>query len=79
MWTGAEFFSCALIVLIGILTALIVYARWNYGVLEKLGIPVIKPFLIFGSEYKESFVISRNEEIRRLKKYGTVYGVAQPL
>lgn len=64
-----------LTVLVGAVVGLIIYARWNYGFLEGLGIPVIKPFLFLGSNYKESLLDVREEDIRRQRTYGGVYGV----
>jgi hypothetical protein len=57
------------------LLGLVLYARWHYGTLEGLGIPVMKPFLFLGSNYMDPYVRPREEEVRRLEKYGMVYGV----
>jgi hypothetical protein len=62
--------------LVGTAVGLILYARWHYGTLEGLGIPVMKPFLFLGSNYIDPYVRPREEEVRRLEKYGMVYGVS---
>jgi len=61
------------VLLVGIVS-LIIYARWNYGTLEALGIPVVKPFLFFGSNYNEYKLVLSDVSIERLKKYGQIYG-----
>jgi len=61
--------------LLGLVAVLVVYTSWNYGSLEKLGIPVIKPFLIFGSNYMEAYLDIQKQDIERHRKYGDIYGV----
>jgi hypothetical protein len=65
--------------LVGVIASLIIYARWNYGLLEKMGIPVIKPWLFLGSNYMEPWSIIKDVEISRQAKYGTIYGVRSNL
>ena len=65
-----------LILLVVILTLLgIIFLRRTYGTLEKVGIPVIKPSLILGSEpflkHKVNFTDYDRENFRR---YGRVWG-----
>ena len=65
-----------LIILVAILTLLgIIFLRRTYGTLEKVGIPVIKPALILGSEpflkHKVNFTDYDRENFRR---YGRVWG-----
>jgi hypothetical protein len=61
------------------ITSLVIYARWNYGTLEAMGIPVIKPFFILGSTPDLHRKVAHFEDIERFKKYGSVYGVSQKL
>jgi len=56
-------------------TSLIVYARWNYGTLEKLGIPVVKTSFILGSTPDLHRKVAHFEDIERFRKYGKIYGV----
>jgi hypothetical protein len=62
--------------LVGVVSALIIYARWNYGTLEKVqGLKVVKPAFVGGSEpfmYKK--VVCHND-MQLTKEYGPVYGV----
>jgi len=53
----------------------IVYARWNYGILEKLNIPLIKPTFCLGSTPNLHLVVQHLEDIKRFKKYGPIWGV----
>jgi cytochrome P450 len=65
----------SLIALVVTALLLILYARWNYGFLEKLGIPVEPPTFVLGScpdVYKKYPPL---EDIRRFRKYGTIFGV----
>jgi hypothetical protein len=65
--------SAALVVIA--VVGLILYARWNYGSLEKLGIPVVPPHFFLGSaptNYKE---LSHIQDEERARKYGPIYGV----
>jgi len=67
---------CAVVAIGGFVIAAITYARWNFGTLEKLGIPVEKPkHFLYGSavEYFEDVV--QLNEIKRMQKYGPVFGV----
>jgi len=65
-------FSITLPLVIG---ALIIYARWNYGRLEALGIPVVKPNFIFGSTFNVHNELTSSIDIERFRKYGPVWGV----
>jgi hypothetical protein len=63
-------------VLVAVTVALIIYARWNYGVLERMGIPVDKPHFIFGSVEQNGFKRSCGIiDIENFKRFGPVYGV----
>lgn len=64
-------------VLIVIITTLIIYARWNYGSVEKTkGLKhTIKPYFIGGSDpffYNKSYW---EQDLKDGGKYGKVYGV----
>ncbi len=42
-------FEILVALLVGLIVTTFVYLTRNYGTLEAMGIPVVKPFLIFGS------------------------------
>lgn len=54
---------------------LISYGRKNYGILEKCGIPVVKPTLFLGSVPNFHAKVHQLEDIKRFKKYGPIWGV----
>jgi len=64
--------------LIGAITAAIIYARWNYGTLEKVkGLPaVIKPSFIGGSDPFIHKKIVCDDDTRNVQKYGKIFGVS---
>ena len=55
--------------------AAIVYIRWHYGTLEKLGIPVVKPHFILGSNPDHDVAFGHEVDYKWFKKYGEVFGV----
>lgn len=65
-------------VLVGIITAAVVYARWHYGTLEKVkGLPaLIKPAFVGGSDLFLYKKIVHDADTENVKKYGKVYGVS---
>lgn len=72
------FFSFLITLLVGLITAAVVYARWHYGTLEKIkGLQaVIKPYFVGGSDpyiYKK---VVQNEDAKNVQKYGKIYGVS---
>jgi len=69
-------FLIILAVLVGAVSCLILYARWNYGVLEKLGIPVEKPHLFLGNTADAYDQSSGLADIEKYKRLGPVYGVS---
>jgi len=72
-------FQLILIIIVGIIAlsfaALILYARWNYGKLNGLGFPVMKPTFLKGSVPDIHKHIQHFEDMKRFKKYGSVWGV----
>lgn len=58
-----------------IVSLLILYARWNYGYLEELGIPVVKPHFILGSLFSTRFEPIGNRDIALMKEHGPIFGV----
>lgn len=54
---------------------LILYARWDYGLLEKLGIPVVPPHFLFGSTFECRFKPIGYRDVDWMRKYGPVFGV----
>jgi len=63
-------------VLILLLTSLIIYARWNYGTLEAMGVPVVKPHWLLGSNYNYMELYHHWEDWIRAKELGLTYGVS---
>lgn len=64
---------CAFVALV---LGLILYARWNYGTLEKLGIPVDKPHFLLGNTYYTYHTPGGLLDIDNFKRLGPVYGVS---
>ena len=54
---------------------LVSYMRWNYGSLEKLGIPVVKPHLLLGSRPNQHLIVCHENDYDLFKTYGEVFGV----
>ncbi|ODN01203.1 Cytochrome P450 3A5 [Orchesella cincta] len=54
---------------------LVLYARWNYGVLEAAGVPVIKPSFFLGSVPNLHQKIQTEEDIKRFQEYGPIWGL----
>ncbi|ODM99103.1 Cytochrome P450 3A56 [Orchesella cincta] len=63
------------IAVVFIAIALIVYARWNYGTLEKMNIPVVKPSFLLGSTPDLHLKVQHLEDVLRFQKHGKVFGV----
>lgn len=61
--------------LISLVASLLVYARWNHGTLEKLGIPVIVDHPLLGSVKATHEEAGALKDIEWIKKYGQVFGV----
>jgi hypothetical protein len=75
MFGIAEVLVGIITTLIGIFVSLVVYARWNYGKLEAMGIPVVKPHWLLGSNFNYMELYHHWEDLHRSKKLGPVYGV----
>ncbi|ODM89526.1 Cytochrome P450 3A40 [Orchesella cincta] len=62
--------------LVGVVTAAFVYARWNYGTLEKVkGLSaVVPPALVGGSDVSVYKKIVHEQDTENVKKYGKIYG-----
>lgn len=58
---------------------LIIYARWNYGTLESIGIPVMEPTFFLGSVPDLHLKVQTDEDISRYLKFGTIWGVTDRL
>ncbi|XP_037045845.1 cytochrome P450 3A56-like [Bradysia coprophila] len=67
--------SALVAVVICIISGLIIYARWNYGFLEDLGIPVVKPHFLFGSMFTTRFIPIGYRDVAWMKEYGQIFGV----
>lgn len=64
-----------LVLIFALIFGLIAYARWNYGVLEATGIPVIKPTLFNGSVPDLHLKVQTDEDIKRFQEFGPLWGV----
>ncbi|CAL8080029.1 unnamed protein product [Orchesella dallaii] len=62
------------VILLLLIFLVIEYARWNYGILEQLGIPVVRPSFIFGSDPQGYRKVQHLEDYRRFKEFGSFYG-----
>ncbi|CAG7716207.1 unnamed protein product [Allacma fusca] len=58
-----------------IVLGVILYGRWNYGILESMGVPVVKPSLFLGSIPDLHKKVIHEQDIEFFKKYGPIYGV----
>ncbi|CAL8098958.1 unnamed protein product [Orchesella dallaii] len=61
--------------LICIVVGLYIYARWNFGTLEKLGIPVVEHHPLLGSVKEMYKEVGALNDIKWMNKYGPVFGV----
>ena len=62
--------------LVTIILGLILFLRRNYGTLERMGVPVVKPAILgLGSDpfniHKTNYI---NEDMKNFKKYGKIWG-----
>jgi cytochrome P450 family 3 subfamily A len=69
------FLEVALSFILASILGLLIYARWNYGTLEALNVPVAKRSFFLGSTPDLHKTVQHLEDIRRYKKYGPIYGV----
>jgi len=53
----------------------IIYARWNYGTLEKMGIPVVKPHFFLGSAQDTFSRCIAHIDLENFKRLGPIFGV----
>ncbi|XP_037075586.1 cytochrome P450 3A29-like [Pollicipes pollicipes] len=58
-----------------LLVLLYKYGTRNYGTLEKLGIPVVKPYPFVGSVRYPARTSTDQEDMRNAKRFGKVWGV----
>ncbi|CAG7732637.1 unnamed protein product [Allacma fusca] len=65
------------VVLIFLSTAilLVIYFRWNYGTLEKLGIPVVETHFLLGSQSDFHKIIGHERDYEWFETHGEIYGV----
>ncbi|CAG7731625.1 unnamed protein product, partial [Allacma fusca] len=63
------------ILIILVLATLVLYARWHYGVLESMEVPVVPPTFLFGSLPDLHRRVTHDEDMKHFKKYGPIYGV----
>lgn len=72
MFLEVVFLVAVLTVLLGIL-----YARWNFGTLERMGYKVVEPHWFFGSNNNIINVHAHWEDVKRNEELGPIYGVKQ--
>ncbi len=67
--------------IVGLITTAVIYARWNYGTLEKIkGLPkVIPPAFVGGSDIHVYKKIVHDQDTENVKKYGKIYGVSEQI
>ncbi|CAL8110954.1 unnamed protein product [Orchesella dallaii] len=70
-----EAVAVILAIFIVIVSCLVLYARWNYGKLEKMGIPVIKPHFLLGSTYDLFKKAPPVQDVEWMNQFGSVFGV----
>lgn len=70
-----EILSVLSALILTVAIGLIIYARWNFGTLEALGLPVVKPHWLLGSNYNSNELYHNWEDLKRAKELGPVYGV----
>ncbi|XP_037036450.1 cytochrome P450 3A56-like [Bradysia coprophila] len=63
-----------LALLVGVISFLIIYARWNFGTLESMGIPTIKPHWLLGSHPNIHKIVVQDEDMKNFRKYGKIWG-----
>ncbi|CAG7728211.1 unnamed protein product [Allacma fusca] len=68
-------FELAIGFFLAAILGLLIYARWNYGTLEALNIPVVERSFLLGSTPDLHSKVQHLEDIARFKKYGPVYGL----
>lgn len=66
-----------LVLLIGLVTVGVIYARWHYGTLERIkGVPaVVKPAFMGGSDIFLYKKIVHDTDSANVQKYGKIFGV----
>ncbi len=57
-----------------VIFGLLIYARWEYGVLEKMGIPVVKHHPLLGSSSEIYENVGGLNKIKWMNKYGKIFG-----
>ncbi|XP_045569627.1 cytochrome P450 3A27-like [Salmo salar] len=75
MMSFLPYFSAETWTLLALLiTLIVVYGYWPYGVFTKMGIPGPKPLLYFGTmmEYKKGFT---NFDTECFQKHGRIWGI----
>ncbi|XP_035708420.1 cytochrome P450 3A24-like [Folsomia candida] len=72
-WAGYIFIT----LLVGVVASGVIYTRWHYGVLETTeGLPaLIKPYFVGGSDPFFYKGICCEEDIKRVKMYGPIFGM----
>ncbi|CAG7827251.1 unnamed protein product, partial [Allacma fusca] len=63
------------LLLVSIGALLVLYFRWNYGTLEKLGIPVVKTHFLLGSQSDLNKIVGHERDYEWFQTYGDIYGV----
>ncbi len=65
----------SLLILSLIAVGLLIYARWEHGTFEKMGIPVVPHHLFLGSIKELYETVGGLQDYKWMKKYGKIFGV----
>ncbi len=68
-------FALGLLIVL-VIIGLIIYARWEYGVFEKMGLPVVKHHPILGSIREIYTTVGGLNDVKLMQKYGKIFGVS---
>lgn len=63
------------LLLLIVVVGLLIYARWEHGILEKMGLPVVKHHPILGSTREIYGAPGGLNDIKWREKYGNIFGV----
>lgn len=67
-------FALSVLVLL-VLVGLLIYARWEHGTLEKMGIPIVPHHPILGSTREIYSAPGGLNDNKWMKKHGKIFGV----
>ncbi len=64
------------VIILAVVFGLFIYARWEYGELEKMGIPVVAHHPLLGSIREIYGIVGGLNDVKWMEKYGKVFGVS---